>query len=213
MFKPSVKSFIKSSYINNTLDKFIDSSIPYITINSIKQLQIDSGYNDRVLFGYNGISLGHIDITRNGPYLILTTPNKKCLLKFDDIYTLKYLSDNLNMHIHKSYIQAKISMNKKTFSYNEAPIAQDNYRYSIANTTTILTGGYELIIVDSSSRECIMRISVFEDNDYYIYTEDLANTRFNISNKHIKLTIDNLPTNIRKQLQVYMTLETLRDKK
>lgn len=199
----------KSSKIYN----FIHSSIPYITIDSLKQLKDDIGkYKFHRLSDIMPTFYPYIIVT-DAPYLLLSgkTNDKTYILKFDSPDTLKYLSDNANLNVPYNYINNYIN-SIQTFDYNETDFIYDNHQYTIAiiGNNLLYNNGFELSIIDNIKRLSIFSAQFVNGHNRYIYWNDDASKRFNVYSKTDYITIDKLPDDIKNHIQSYMTLLLLK---
>lgn len=199
---------MNSINLNHAIDKFISSSLTYITLESIQQLQKDIGTTNLYTLTNKLDITGQIVTTGIGPYLILFLHEKEYILKFDKLNTMKYLANgNSYWKPSDDYINKMTSLHTSTFHYNEIPVEQDGYIYNLTLTRHNAELGDELVIIDANSRQTVF--SIFSKCNSIYGIEYLFNPRF--KNLHSgAITINQLPINIRKQIQAYIILTTLK---
>ena len=193
--------------LNYAIDKFISSSLSSITLDSVKQLQVDIGTtNLYTLTNELGIT-AQVVTTGIAPYLILFMHENEYILKFDKLYTMAYLSTNNSCwNADSEYIYKTVNPNT-LFNYDEIPVEQDGYIYNLTLTRHNAELGNELAVIDSNSRQTVF--SIFSKCNSIYGIEYLFNPRF--KNLHsVAITINQLPINIRKQVQAYVALIALR---
>lgn len=191
--------------VASIVKNFIHDSSDYVTIPKIKQL-----HNIRKL----ELSLNlytTFQIYKNSIYLQIESNelDTSYLLKFDNIYTAKYLAEELRFN---SNAYKKLN-GIDNISYNELEVEQDGYIYNIFITSNSRSGTYNISIVDNKSR---IVIATYMNNNAIlgsgVYVEKQAIERFALM-KHCDfrdfVDINLLPNKIKEQIIMYRTIVEL----
>ena len=189
---------------------FIKASKDYITIPKIKQLCKNLKVNDHGRYEISSDNISMYILAHKQIYQTIKIFNNEYILKFDNFNTVKYFFKQFNWddYVLNELIRTK---NKYSFNYDEATIEQDGYTYNTFISSKDGFNDYTIMVLDNKTR--IYVCSIIHDNsmpDIKVHIEYFAAQRFAMKHYTDIVDINFLPCNIRKQIDAYITLLSLK---